>query len=495
MNVSLSTLSQASRRAKVWLVPVFEGRVSESAKQFGFDPAEPRAWSFDGQMGRSLTVPLTQRRAFALLVGAGKRASFDCERARQVIANAVRHRSVQKAQAATVLFVATGLDSSRFPREVLAESLAEGAVLGGYAFTQLKAKGTPASKLPSPPRRLVVAFDTVRQRDRERFKDGSIMATWTNWGRDLLNLPQSHLTATRLANVVRRTAAALPTQVKCTVWGPKEIAKARMGLLLAVNKGSTEPPRFITLQYSGGRRGAAPICLVGKGLTYDTGGYNLKPGDSMRGMHMDKGGAIGVLASFFAAVALRVPHNLVCLVPSTDNCISGSAMVPGDVYTGLSEISVEVDNTDAEGRMVLADALAYAKRFKPSHIVDMATLTGAAVVALGDQASAMFCSDDALAGQLLKHADDAGELLWRMPLWEAYEEKLKSKVADIRNVGDRWGGAVTAALFLKRFVPDGVLWCHLDIAGKMSASRDFAYTPSGSGFGFGPRLIARWLRG
>ena len=191
---------------------------------------------------------------------------------------------------------------------------------------------------------------------------------------------------------------------------------------------------------------------------------------------------------------MGIKKNLVCLVPSTDNRISGSAMVPGDVFTGAGGISVEVDNTDAEGRLVLADTLAYSKRFNPSHIVDMATLTGAAVIALGDQATAMFCTDDRMARQLADYADDAGELLWRLPLWMEYNDKLKSKTADLKNVGDRWGGAITAALFLKRFVPDKVKWCHLDIAGKMAADGDQPYTPAGSGYGFGPRLIARWLR-
>jgi leucyl aminopeptidase len=282
--------------------------------------------------------------------------------------------------------------------------------------------------------------------------------------------------------------------VRCTVLGMKEIAAAKMGLLLAVNQGSTEPPRFVILQYSGGRRGDKPICLIGKGVTFDTGGYNIKTGEGMRGMHMDKGGAIGTLSSFFAAAEMGVKKNLVCLVPATDNRISGTAMVPGDVFRAVNGITVEIGNTDAEGRLILADALAYAKKFEPSHVVDMATLTGAAVVALGDQASALFSNNDAVATQLLKHAEKAGELMWRMPLWSEYDAKLKSATADLCNIGNRWGGAITAALFLQRFVPDGVKWCHIDMAGKMNAESDQPYTPAGSGHGFGPRLIGRWLR-
>lgn len=276
--------------------------------------------------------------------------------------------------------------------------------------------------------------------------------------------------------------------------GLRELRAEKMGLLLAVNQGSTTPARFIELRYGGARRDASPIVLIGKGVTYDTGGYNLKPSDGMRGMHMDKGGGVAALATFFCAVQMRLPLSLVCLVPATDNRISGAAMCPGDVYTGVSGISVEIDNTDAEGRLILADALGYAARFKPSHVLDLATLTGAAVVALGDQAAALFSNDDRLAEQVLRSAREADELVWRMPLWSEYDEKLKSLTADVKNVGGRWAGAITAALFLRKFVPPGVKWCHLDMAGRMKAESDQGYHAMGLPYGFGPRLLGRWLR-
>lgn len=494
MKVLLDSFKQARSKANIWLIPVFEGGLPAASRAFEFDPGQPRTWGFDGQLGQSLTVLRRAGHQHAILIGAGKPKEFNVEKARQIIGKAVQHTSLQKAKASNVLFAASPLADHKVSTESLAEALAEGAVLGSYSFVHLKGTGTAVSTMPSFPNRLIVSLPRVSRQDRRRFNEGLIMARWTNWGRDLLNLPQSHITAIRLAEHARKAAQSLK-RIRCTIWGAKEIAAARMGLLLAVNQGSTEPPRFIILQYNGGKAREQPICLVGKGLTYDTGGYNIKPGESMRGMHMDKGGAVGALASFFALVELGVKRNLVCLVPSTDNRISASAMVPGDVFKSLSGITVEVDNTDAEGRLVLADALAYAKKFNPSHIVDMATLTGAAVVALGNQASALFCNDDRLATDLLKHAEDAGELIWRMPLWSEYNDKLKSKTADIKNVGDRWGGAITAALFLQRFVPDGVTWCHLDIAGKMAAENDHPYTPTGSGYGFGPRLLCRWLRG
>ena len=494
MKVLLDTFRQARGKSSIWLIPVFEGKLAAAAKTYGFDPRSARTWGFEGKTGQSLTIALAKSNRYALLIGAGKLKDFTTEQARCIIGRAVRNGAVQKADKGTVVFAAASLAGTKVAGEALAEALAEGAVLGGYAFTRLRGKGTQPADLPKFPARLIIGLDRLRQVDRRRFNDGLTMAKWTNWGRELLNQSQSHLNAVKLANHARAAAKGLG-KVRCTIWGKKEITAARMGLLLAVNQGSTEPPRFIILQYNGGKKTDPPICLIGKGLTYDTGGYNIKGGDGMRGMHMDKGGSIGTLSSFFAVAEMGLKKNVVCLVPSTDNRISGSAMVPGDVFVGASGISVEVDNTDAEGRLVLADALAYSKKFKPSHIIDMATLTGASVIALGDQATAMFCTDDHTAQQLLKHADDAGELLWRMPLWSEYNDKLKSKTADIKNVGNnRWGGAITAALFLKRFVPEKVKWCHLDMAGKMAADSDQAYTPAGSGYGFGPRLIARWLR-
>ncbi|MCG3138463.1 MAG: Cytosol aminopeptidase [Phycisphaerae bacterium] len=490
MLVSLEALAGAKGKAKFWVLPVFEGDQILLRK---YDVEKTaKAWGFSGKKGQAAAVTASSGQPI-LLVGAGSRKELSAEGVRVLIAKSITHGALQSAQPANVLFIAAGLQAETIPTEHLVEALAEGAVLGSYTFNRFKAKGTEKDALPFTPARWMVALDKVRALDRQRFAAGLTMAKWTNWGRDLLNQSQSHITATRLAEAARRAAAQF-RGVRCAILGRREIEKLKMGLLLAVNQGSSEPPRFIELHYSGGRKGDAPICLIGKGLTYDTGGYNLKPGDSMKDMHMDKGGAIGVLATFFAAVELKVKKNLICLVPSTDNRIGGNAFVAGDVFVGLGGISVEIDNTDAEGRLVLADALAYAARFKPSHIVDMATLTGAAVVALGDEASALFSNDDALANGILQHAEPAGELLWRMPLWDKYNDKIKSNVADIKNAGDRWGGAITAALFLKRFVPEKSRWAHIDMAGKMKVRPGFPYAPAGLGHGFGPLLLARWLR-
>lgn len=493
MRVSIESLTSAKAKARAWIVPVFEGRLAETGRTHGLNVTPAKAWGFTGELRQSLPLLEGPRGRLVLLVGAGRREALTTEAARRILAAGLRHEALLRAVPGVVLFSATDLEGAAASREQLLEALAEAALLASHTFTDLKGRGTARKSLPKFPDRLVLALPRIREADRRRIEQAVIMAEWSNWGRELLAQSQSHITAAELASAARRVAARM-RGVRCRVLGPRDLKALKMGLLLAVNQGSTAPARFVELRYSGGRKRGAPVVLIGKGVTYDTGGYNLKPGDGMRGMHMDKGGGVAAMASFFSAVAMRLPLNLVCLMPATDNRISGAAMCPGDVYTGVSGISVEIDNTDAEGRLILADALGYATRFKPSHIVDLATLTGAAVVALGDQATALFSNDDRLADQILRCAREADELVWRLPLWSEYEEKLKSVTADVKNAGGRWAGAITAALFLRKFVPPGVKWCHLDMAGRMKAESDQAYHALGLPYGFGPRLLGRWLR-
>ncbi len=493
MDISIDTFSATRHKGRLWIIPVFEGRTAGAVKSYGLHTSAIRGWGFNGRKNQIHAVRPTKGRQDILLVGAGKVADWTAERARMTIAAALRHDIVRDHTAISAVFIARDLPTTRVAKPELIEALTEAAALSVYRFTKLKGKGETLDSAAPNLQRLTIAVERVSKSDRLHCAQASTMAHWTNWARDLLLQSQSHVTAVTLASIVRHEAARLK-KVRCTVLGPREIAARKMGLLVAVNKGSAVPARFIILEYNGGRKGAAPICLVGKGLTYDTGGYNIKPGDSMRGMHMDKGGGVGALASLFAIAEMGLKINAVCLVPATDNCISGAAMVPGDVFVGASGISVEVDNTDAEGRLVLADALAFAERYRPTHIIDVATLTGAAVVALGDQATAVFSNDDHFAEQLLGCAQEAGELAWRMPLWGAYESKLKSTTADVKNIGGRWGGSITAALFLQRFVPNKVKWCHLDIAGRMRAESDQGYYAAGLPYGVGPRMLGRWAR-
>jgi leucyl aminopeptidase len=252
--------------------------------------------------------------------------------------------------------------------------------------------------------------------------------------------------------------------IKVEVLGPKEVSKLGMGSFMAVARGSEEPLRFIVLHYNGGPRDSAPVVLIGKGITFDTGGISIKPAAEMDEMKYDMCGAASVLGVFRALADLQPEINVIGLIPACENMPDGTAVKPGDVVTSMSGQTIEVLNTDAEGRLVLCDALTYAERFKPSAVVDIATLTGACVVALGGVRTGLFCADDTLAQALLDAGEKSMDLCWRMPLDEEYADGLKSNFADVANIGGRAGGAVTAAKFLQRFASSFV-WAHLDIAG------------------------------
>ena len=300
------------------------------------------------------------------------------------------------------------------------------------------------------------------------------------WG----NRPPNHATPTDLG--VAAKALGKMKNISCEVLGPAQIAKLNMGAFMAVAQASAQPAAFIVLQYKGAGNGLAPTVLVGKGITFDTGGISLKPGAGMDEMKFDMCGAASVLGTFRALAELQPRINVVGLIPACENMPGGKAVKPGDVVTSASGQTIEILNTDAEGRLILSDALWYAKRFKPRAVIDIATLTGACVIALGHVRSGMYATDDALARQLLKAGEDWDDLCWRMPLDDAYADGLKSNFADMANVADRAAGSVTAAKFLQRFVPDAP-WAHLDIAGtawKSGAAKGATGRPVGLLLGY-----------
>jgi len=278
------------------------------------------------------------------------------------------------------------------------------------------------------------------------------------WG----NRPANHATPTHLA-LVAQALAELPN-IKCDVLGPKEVAKLGMGAFQAVAQGSDEPLRFIVLRYSGAPKSSAPVVLVGKGITFDSGGISLKPAAEMDEMKFDMCGAASVLGVFRALAELQPGINVVGLIPACENLPNGRSVKPGDVVTSMAGQTIEILNTDAEGRLVLCDALTYAERFKPQAVLDIATLTGACVIALGAVRSGMFTVNEALSAALVKAGESSQDLCWPMPLDDDYAEGLKTSFADVANVGGRPGGAITAAKFLQRFT-DKYPWAHLDIAG------------------------------
>ena len=300
-------------------------------------------------------------------------------------------------------------------------------------------------------------------------KRGQAIAAGMALTRDLGNQPGNVCTPTYLAE----TAQALGKEFKfgVEVLERADMEKLGMGSLLSVARGSHQPPKFIVMQYKGGKAKAKPVVLVGKGVTFDTGGISLKPAAEMDEMKYDMCGAASVIGTFKTVASLGLPINLVGIVPATENMPGGSATKPGDVVTSMSGQTIEVLNTDAEGRLILCDALTYAERFKPECVIDIATLTGACVVALGKIPSGLLANDDDLAAELLKRGTESGDRAWQLPLWEEYQELLKSNFADMGNIGGRYGGTITAACFLSRFAK-AYKWAHLDIAGTAWVSGD-----------------------
>jgi leucyl aminopeptidase len=293
----------------------------------------------------------------------------------------------------------------------------------------------------------------------------------------------------------RARAIAKITGAKCEVLGVPQMERLGMGCILGVGRGSANPPRFIVLERAaaGSRAAKAPVVvLIGKGVTFDTGGISIKPRDGMHKMKYDMSGAAAVLGAFAALPTLELPFRVVGLIPSAENMVSGRALKPGDVLRALDGTTVEVTNTDAEGRLLLADALGYARRYSPEAVVDLATLTGAISVALGSLAAGLFTDDDRLAAELTAAGERHGERLWRMPLWDEYAPEMKGETADLWNSNlQPAGGAVLAAVFLKHFAK-GMPWAHLDIASTAWSPAERAHEPKGP-TGFGVRLLLEWL--
>ena len=363
-----------------------------------------------------------------------------------------------KAGGARQLLVASALPQGVGGAQAQALAAAAGDAL--YPYRHTKPSAPAGSKL----QRITLACGQDEAAAvREGLRRGEAIAAGVALARECANRPGNHCTPTWLAEEAQRLGKSHDLEVE--VLGRKELERLGMGCFLAVAQGSLQPPKFIVLQYRGAPKSTAPLVLVGKGITFDTGGISIKPAAEMDEMKFDMGGAASVLGTFRAVAQLKPKIDLVGLVPACEIMPSGSASKPGDIVTSMSGQTVEILNTDAEGRLILCDALTYAERFKPAVVVDIATLTGACVVALGHHRSGLFSPDDALAAELVQAGQVAQDPCWRMPLDEEYDESLKSNFADMANVGPRAGGAITAAMFLKRYAGK-YPWAHLDIAGS-----------------------------
>ena len=368
--------------------------------------------------------------------------------------------------------------ASVFTRAEALRTLTENILIAQYEFTRYK-----TGKHKEYVKEVVLA--NVQKSDAPALDCGIAVGTYVNHARDLANTPGGDMTPQVLATAAKDLAKG--SGVTVTVLNKKEIEKHKMGAILGVSKGSTEDPRFIIMEYWGAGKPKEnktkkisdtaayqnnPVVLIGKGITFDTGGLNLKPSDAVLDMHLDMSGGAAVIAAIVCAARLKLKKNIVALIPAAENMVSGESYRPGDVLTTMSGKTVEVLNTDAEGRLVLADALTYARKYNPKLVIDVATLTGAALVALGQHASAIMTKDTALQATLMQLGEASGDYVWPLPLWNEYKQHTKGTFADLANIpssGARYGGAINGGTFLSHFT-EGYLWAHIDMAPRMTSA-------------------------
>ena len=445
---TLDTAGAASEKTDVLLVLVTDGFPAGKDPVSRLVNAALSARDLEPKPGKLLHAyrPEGIAASRVILAGAGDGSAKRLHQAVQAAAGSLRSSSARKL---TIL-----VPAGSGPEAVRAAVCGTAESSYVYVATKSKPEGRELKKV------VVGVQDAAAS--KQAFGRARAAAAGIEFARELGNLPPNYATPTRLGEEATKLAKSHGLQVE--VLGPREVAKIGMGSFMSVARGSAEPLRFITLRYEGAGKGEAPIVLVGKGITFDTGGISIKPSAEMDEMKYDMGGAASVLGTFRALAELRPKLNVVGLIPACENMPDGNAYKPGDILTSLSGQTIEVLNTDAEGRLILCDALTYAERFKPRAVIDIATLTGACVVALGGVRTGMFATDDQLAADLLAAGDAALDPCWRLPLDDEYGDGLKTNFADVANVAGRAGGAVVAAKFLHRFT-QAYPWAHLDIAG------------------------------
>lgn len=414
---------------------------------------------FTGKAGTTLIVrhPDGLKAARLVLVGLGDSAEFDLKgwtQANRAALTAVLTTTAADTVNTLSMLAVSGLSGIAAIRQAV--------VLAGeaaYRFEQFKTTPKPQ---PVKLKSVHILVDKTNKPVSDAIAQAEAIVAGMTLARNLGNLPGNICTPTYLANEAKKLAKDFA--LKCLILEKAAMEKLGMHSLLAVAKGSHQPPKFIVLEYMAGKKTDKPVVLVGKGITFDTGGISLKPAAEMDEMKYDMCGAASVLGTLRAVAGMKLPINLVVIVPTTENMPGGSATRPGDIVSSMSGQTIEILNTDAEGRLILCDALTYAERFKPAAVVDVATLTGACVVALGQVASGLLGNDETLVDQLRTAGTETMDRAWQLPLWDDYQDLLKSPFADMANIGGRWGGTITAACFLSRFTK-AYPWAHLDIAG------------------------------
>jgi leucyl aminopeptidase len=464
---SIKSGSPEKQRSACVVVGIFEARKLTLPAELldkagsGYISDIVRRGDMEGKAGTTLllhNVPgtLCDR---VLLVGLGKEKDFREKEFAQAIRTAVKTLNETGAFDASIFLTELIVKKRNIGWRVRQAAIV--ALDATYRFDQFKSK---KEEVRRPLRKITLGVERRSELTlaEEALKQGIAIAEGMALAKDLGNLPPNVCNPAYLAERAQGMASELA--LECEVLERADMAKLGMHSLLSVANGAHQPPKLIVLNYRGARAGEKPVVLVGKGVTFDTGGISLKPAAEMDEMKYDMCGAAGVLGTLLAVARMKLPVNLTVIVPATENMPGGNATRPGDIVTSLSGQTIEILNTDAEGRLILCDALTYAERLQPDTVIDVATLTGACVVALGGVASGLFANKEALARDLLDAGEEAHDRAWHMPLWDDYQELLKSPFADMANIGGRWGGAITAACFLSRFTKK-YDWAHLDIAG------------------------------
>jgi leucyl aminopeptidase len=492
LTFEVSPASPTEVQADLLILPMFEGRVpGPGVKAVGqaldTDLSDLlKTHGGRGKLGETCVVPALGkiRPGSIMLVGLGPKDSAGATAVRKAAMKAGRAGGKFATVASTLAQVGGDPQDS-------AQAFAEGVTLGAYRFDRYKHEPLDEASKERPRLKRVLALaDGERAAVKAGLSRGEIYSEAGNWARDLVNTPAIDATPSYLADQARAIAKELGLTVK--IWSKAELAKGGFGGILGVGAGSVNDPRLIELSYKGGGQGfGPPIAITGKGVTFDSGGLSLKPAEAMEWMKADMGGAAATLAAMRAIGRLQPKVDVIAAIPSAENLPGGSAIRPGDVLRHRGGKTSEVLNTDAEGRLILADALAYLAEKKPRVIIDSATLTGAAMIALGIDVWAVMGSDRKLIADLIAAGEAEGEPGWELPLWTDYRRHIESSVADVKNVGIRWGGAITAGLFLKEFVGD-VPWAHIDVAGTAFAEQSGEYWPRGA-TGSPARTLVRYI--
>jgi len=411
--------------------------------------------------------------ARVVVAGLGKQNELSQDRVRGVVAETCR--LLRQKGVARIATVAQGAGVASITPELAAQAVTEGILLGVYSFRKHITKEAEYSEINQLA--IVTADEANLPSLVAGYRKGRILAEAANLARDMANEPANCMTPTHMAEMAAKLAETCGLELN--VLEPEQMREQGMGALLGVAQGSRQPPKFITLRYKGTDSAGIDVALVGKGVTFDSGGISIKPSEGMGEMKGDMAGGAAVMAAISAIAQLKPRLNVMAIIPATENLPGENALKPGDILTALDGKTIEIISTDAEGRLILADALAYAKKLGAKLMIDVATLTGACRVALGDICSGAFSNNQELVDKVIAAGAEAGELIWQMPMYDHYKEQNKSEVADIKNTGGKYGGAITAAQFLAEFVGD-TPWVHLDIAGTSLSEKEQNYLVKGA---------------